>query len=132
MTTGILFLVIGLAMLTLAISTFIRYKRVSRTGVATEGTIERIVVDYTSASYNRYRYPVIRFTTENGISITRTYKIGAPRNTFQQGSKVNVMYDPDNPTDFFIKSTFSTNGPIALGVFSICILIVGTLLYLAT
>jgi hypothetical protein len=130
MITGILFLVIGLVMLILAINTFLRYKKVSRIGITTEGIVEATVDDANIGSASRYRYPVIRFTTGDGTSITRTYKVGTPRNTYQQGSKVSIVYDPNNPTDFFIKSSFSTNGLIVLAVFSIFILIIGILLYL--
>lgn len=127
MLTGIILLMIGMLMLVLAVNTFRHYKKLSRTGVSTDA----IVKDFEFANRRRYKYPVISFTTAGGEVITKIYKVGAPRNTYQQGDKISIVYNANNPSDLFIKAAYSTNGPIALAVFGIILSIIGILLFLA-
>ena len=50
-------------------------------------------------------YPVIRFLTEQQIWITQKLDFGC-NPPLEEGTKLEVIYDPDDPTDVSICSTF--------------------------
>jgi hypothetical protein len=52
-----------------------------------------------------YYYPVIRFLTDKQEWITQELNFGT-RPKLREGTKLQVLYDPENPTDVQINSSF--------------------------
>ncbi len=77
-------------------------KQITQKGEKTEGTI----FDFTeepqrsSDNYVPLNYPIIRFVTKEGEWITEKYHVSHTR--MKQGDKVQVIYDPANPREFYV------------------------------
>jgi hypothetical protein len=100
---------------------FIRGRKLSATGIRTEG----VIIDLRRNSDGRS--PVVKFNTLNGDEIIResNYSAGDER----IGSKVKIIYDPDNPGSFTINGMGGeTMGPIAILLGAL--MIVGALIVL--
>lgn len=98
--TPIIFLIIGAV--TFIFCFYLNQKRnkLLTTGIRVDG----IVYGFTSRSGDdsSANYPVIRFLTKRNEWITGTYKVSYPRFILKQGQKVEVFYNPDNPSDFIL------------------------------
>lgn len=102
----IFLLLFGLAFLLLSLIYFLKVKKISRNGVKTEG----VVFDVEFRRGYKTPYPVIRFTTEKGW-ITQTPGFWTNARTPIKGDKVNVIYNPEDPTDFVVET--KSNGSVA-------------------
>ncbi|GAC1470417.1 MAG: hypothetical protein PVS3B2_14890 [Candidatus Dormibacteraceae bacterium] len=58
-------------------------------------------------------FPVVRFTTDRGVSVSAESKTGRNESAYRIGQSVFVLYDPDDPKDLRI-DTFSSRW---IGVF---------------
>lgn len=72
-------------------------------------------------------YPVVRFLTDKQEWITQELSIGySPAK--KEGTKLEVIYDPDDPTDVEINSTFQLEIlPRILVIIGVCGLVFGVL-----
>jgi len=125
MATSIVFLIIGLVLLVVSLNTLFHFRRISKIGTPTEG----IIFD-TENSTNvdtRCNYPIVRFNTSSNEWITQTYKTGLFPGFYKKGAKVKIIYDPNKPTDFFIKASHTFYIPLLLALLSIPLLAWGIL-----
>lgn len=125
MATSIILILIGLAFIGIAINTFLEFKRISKTGIQTEGII--FDTKNTDTQNSTITYPVIRFLTTKNEWITEAYKIGLIPGLYKKGARVTIIYIPDNPHKFFIKSTYSYLVPAILSIVAMLLITFGAL-----
>ena len=98
-------------------------------GKTAKGIIFKNNFKGTTSSRGLY-FPVVRFLTEDKEWITQELSIGQ-NPPMEEGRKVTVIYDPEDPTNVDIKSTFKQEVLprifVSVGILGI---IVGLLLYL--
>jgi len=86
-----------------------RTQKLRKIGIQTEGIIFDTVPSDNPDS--RAVYPLIRFVTSEKLWITEKYSISTIPGVNKKGDKVTVVYDPNNPKDFFIKSPLTSLMP---------------------
>ena len=102
--------VVGAVFLVLGIRNFVRTRRfVGRASSAT-GTVT-VVKTRTSTSHSsegtrvrRYRYPVVRFRTQDGRTVETESETGTSSFSRRPGEQVEVLYDPLRPEEARIKT----------------------------
>ncbi len=103
MTEALACIIIGIIGLLIGGKHLTRYDRLRKEGRETEG----IVFDIESSnSYNENSnsttyYPIVRFVTDKQDWITEKSEISG---FYKPGDRVTVVYNPNNPRDFTIKS----------------------------
>jgi len=114
---------VGAVFLVLGIRNFVRTRRfVSRASSAT-GTVTDVKTR-TSTSHSsegtrvrRYRYPVVRFQTQDGRTVEFETETGTTSFSQGPGEQVEVIYDPLKPEEARIKSFMMLwFRPLILGV----------------
>jgi hypothetical protein len=107
---------------------FIHSKKVNRlinNGVEVEGIVFDITLSSSIGDVDG-EYPVIRFLTTDDLWITETYDIGTLRANFKRGQKVTVVYNPEDPKDFILKSDKGRSYvPVVILVSGVLVLIWG-------
>jgi hypothetical protein len=106
----LLFFVVGAVLLFLGIRNFVRTRRfVSRASSAT-GTVTEVRTR-TSTSHTgdgprmrTYRYPVVRFQSQDGRTVEFESETGTSSFSQGPGEQVEVIYDPLRPEEARIKS----------------------------
>ena len=103
-----------------------KIERVVKNGIKTEGVIFDIVQDSKfGGSDTDNETPVVRFVTEKQEWITAKSTLGIKGiYTFNVGSKIEIIYNPDNPREFILAN--EKNFPWAPYI----VLIIGALLTL--
>jgi len=75
-------------------------------GKKAKGVIFKNVKDSNFGSENKsHYYPVVRFLTDKQEWITEKLNVGYSY-AMDEGTKVEVLYDPDDPTNIVLNSTF--------------------------
>lgn len=96
-------IVIGIMMIAAFFVHSKKVKRLNTNGIAVEGIVFDLVVSDGASN------PVIRFLTTEELWITETYDIGTLPTHFKRGQKVNVVYNPEDPRDFILRSDEATS-----------------------
>jgi hypothetical protein len=115
---------IGLALLYVAFTFRTSVKKLSKNGQQTEG----IIFDFIESDNldNQIKYPIIRFVTTKKIWITEQYNISPFAGFFKKGKKVIVVYNPDNPKEFIVKSKMNGVVSVLSAILGLIILAIGT------
>lgn len=95
-----LFLVGGVLLLVGAVKAARDEHRFLVTAVRTQGVVEDLV--YSRAPKTNAGFPVVRFTTLKGTTITATSR--ATRTGYRLGQEVSILYDPDDPSHVEIEA----------------------------
>ena len=66
-----------------------------------------------SASSPTY-YPIIKYSTIDGDEITKESDIGTSFRTYEKGQEIDLYYNPNDKTDFVIKSKEAIIVPLLL------------------
>lgn len=92
---------IGIAVIILVVGVvqLVQYNRLRRTGTEAEGVVFDVETDTQNGATSYY--PVIRFVTDKQEWITKKATVSG---VYKPGDKVTVVYHPDNPSEFFIRS----------------------------
>ena len=106
----IFLLIFGLAFLMISLIFLFKLKKISRNGIKTEG----IILDLEYKKNYKFPYPVIRFLTTENVSITQTPDFWSSTRSPNKGDKVNVTYNPDDPTDFVVEGKLNRVTPFIL------------------
>jgi hypothetical protein len=107
MIQAILLIILSIVVIAFAIIAWGKYKKISTAGTEAEGII--FDMDSFPGAYDAtITYPIVRFLTEKNEWITQKASVSIIPGTYKKGQKITVVYLKDNPTDFFIKSTWST------------------------
>ncbi len=100
-------LIAGLVFINFGYRQVRKHRRVMRNGVTVEGTIQSLESSRNVVSTSDDDvYPIVRFNTRQGLLITKRYHITVSSFEFRNGEKVQIIYNPDDPEDFIIDSTF--------------------------
>jgi len=95
-------LLLGIFFLLLAIVQFFHIKNLAAKGIKTEATVKELVEIARVHGLNDY-FPVLEYTTNEGVLITKKSYVGYDKKHAQQvGDKVTIVYDPDNPEAILI------------------------------
>lgn len=120
---SILILAVGIALLYGGVKLRLSTQKIGKKGIATEGVIFDIVPSDNADS--QANYPLIRFVTAEKEWITEKYSISTMPGFSQKGQKVTIIYNPDNPKEFFIKSPITSFVPKLVITLAILILAAG-------
>jgi Protein of unknown function (DUF3592) len=120
---GAIFFIIGAVLLYLAFRIRRKVKKIARTGIHAEGTVIDLV-DVNISKDIVPQFPVIRFVTLKGEGVTEQYNISAP-SLPKKGQKVDIVYNPENPKEFFINTKTTTKAPKVLIILAIVCFAVG-------
>jgi hypothetical protein len=120
---GIIFFLIGAVCLYLAFKIRLKEKKISRNGLHAEGIVIDFVVDNMTKDLV-LQFPVVRFVTLKEESITERYDITAP-SLLNKGQKVDIVYNPDNPKEFYINTKATTKAPKVLTILGIACIALG-------
>jgi hypothetical protein len=124
---GAVFLVVG-------VRNYLRTRRFVNQASSTTGTVTDVKTrtsrSHTSSGprVSTYRYPVVRFQTQDGRSVEFESETGT--NTFSQkpGEQVEVLYDPLRPEQARIKSFMMLwFGPLIFSVVGFFLFVFGSL-----
>jgi hypothetical protein len=98
-----IFLATGIIFILGSVIRLIQLSRIRKSGIRTEGVIHDFTKDSGSSSYT-VRYPIVKFTSENGSSYLESTKISWSPQNFSIGDKVDIIYEKNNPKNFVIQS----------------------------
>lgn len=77
-----------------------KWRKMTHTGIRTEGTI----VELQRRKNSRSTFPVVSFQTIGNISITKVPDFSSFPAKIKVGDKVRVIYNPNDPNDFVVES----------------------------
>lgn len=108
MLAYIISLVIGLIILFIVIYFFSKIKSINKNAETVEGIVYENTTENNpnpdntnSSSY----YPIVRFVTKQDQTwITKQADIGFPFGVYKTGDKVEIVYNINKPTEFYIKN----------------------------
>jgi hypothetical protein len=123
MYTTLIYFLIGLILIIVSISIYIRIKKIRKSGIETEGII--FSSEMASDPNLRFGFPVVRFLTKENEWITETYNISL--SFYKKGQKITIIYLPDKPTEFIIKTKFNYLIIYLLGIAGVFVLLFGVL-----
>ncbi len=138
MITAIIISLIGVILLAIGASHRMQFQKVSKIGKRAEGVVfetETEDLEFGAGSQHSRqpsRYPIIRFTTEKEEWITEKYTAVVIPGLLKVGSRVNVIYNPDKPTEFVLDSkgvNFVLNALVIAGLALVVVGVGGYLLY---
>lgn len=112
-----IFLVVGI--LFLVGTTFSLYSGMdmAKNGIKTTGTITDLDISV-SEDKSRTYFPIIQFTTQENQQVEFRSSMGSSSYRGSIGQSIDVLYNPANPNDAIIDSTFGVYGlSIILGIF---------------
>ncbi len=118
-----LFAGIGLVLALLASWMVTRERAFARTAARATGTV--VELDRSNADGNAY-YPVVRFVTAAGDTVTFTSHTGSNPPSYRVGETVEVLYSADDPRDARTAGFFSQHiGSFVFGLLGLIFLAVG-------
>lgn len=120
---GIIIIAIGIALSYVGFKLQSKVKRIAKNGIQTEGVVFDTV--QSSNIESMAKYPIIRFVTLEKEWITETYNISTVPGLLKKGQKITVIYNPDNPKEFFVKSVVTSLAPVFTIAMAIIILSIG-------
>lgn len=119
---GLIIIIFGIAIFYVAFKFQLNTKKIAKIGEQAEGVVFDIVES--SDTKSQVRYPIIRFVTSQKEWITEQYSISTLPGFFKKGQKVTIIYNPNNPKEFFVKSAVTSIAPmvaIALAVITLAV-----------
>jgi hypothetical protein len=114
---SILIVAMGIVLLYVALKFRLITQKIARNGIETEGVVCDIIPGNKVDSC-----PLIQFVTLEKEWITEEYSISTISGFLKKGQKVTVVYNPDNPRNFFVKSAITSVTPLLMMMLAILIL----------
>ena len=102
---GLLFFVLGIALLISSVVSFIKKRRQVAASSSAAGVVTELVKEMGQRGY--LYYPQVQFTTASGQTISFKSSVGSNPATYRAGQNVEVIYDPRNPQQAEIDSLTS-------------------------
>ena len=120
----ILLIALALIVILFAIITWRKYKNISATGTEAEGIIFDMESS-TTANDATVTYPIVRFLTDKNEWITQKASVSLIPGSYKKGQPVTIVYLKDKPTEFFIKSNWTTAVLAIMIIIGIALLVYG-------
>ena len=122
-----LLLTIGVLLVWAFVAALRAERRFLASAIRTTGVVESL---HASGSPRSAPYPVVRFTTTDGTTVSATSS--STRAGYRIGQTVRINYDPNDPSTVEI-SSWSSHwvGPAGLGFFAVLFLYLGVRLLLS-
>lgn len=122
----------GLALLLVGISWGLEAYPICRDNVFTSGTVVDLYADRSGNTSDAVVLPVIEFTIRNNTKVRFRADAGTINPAeFEKGSTINVLYDPNNPSNARIGSyTQLWRGPLIAGAMGLLITLLSLLLFI--
>jgi hypothetical protein len=98
-----IFLATGIIFILVSVIRLIQLSRIRKSGIRTEGVIQDFTNDSTSST-NNVRYPIVKFSSDSGITYRESIKISWSPKNFSIGDKIDIIYEKNNPKNFVIQS----------------------------
>jgi uncharacterized protein DUF3592 len=125
---------LGAVFLVLGVRNFVRMRRFVSRALSASGTVTDVKVQ-TSRSHTgdgpqvrSYRYPVVRFQTQDGRSVEFESKTGTSGFSQKPGEQIEVLYDPLKPEEARIKTFMMLwFGPLIFSVVGFFVFVFGSL-----
>lgn len=122
---GLILIVTGIFFFLIARSVHKRINQIEAIGTKVKGIIFSHESTMDSSSESSVFYPVVRFTTSSEEWITAKSSISVVPGMYKEGQAVEIVYDPQEPTNFFIKDRYTKNVFRIAMPFSLCLICVG-------
>jgi uncharacterized protein DUF3592 len=125
-----LVLLLGVLALIWAVLAYLVQQRFLNRAVRTTGVVESLEVQRTSKS--TVYFPIIRFATAAGASVTARGNRGSSGHPYQVGQTLPVLYDPDHPDKLEVDKFWTRWAMVALAVGIALVLFIvgiGSILY---
>ena len=121
---------IGAVVILLAVRRLRSLNALLQTGIRTQADI--IDLEYqkpVGTEVSGLYYPIIEYPTTTGEKITETYNVGAGKDKYKVGDKLNIVYDYNNSHKFLVDDNSSQNVARAFIGLGIAAVIMGVVLY---
>ncbi len=129
MSDAIIIIIVGIVALLIGFNTLpAKKKKLLRDGEEVDGEISEIV-EATSDEVTEY-FPVVRFITRKNQIVEKIVADLLISGVVQEGAKVKVLYQPENPEEFVVKSAKAIWIARILTIVGICALLAGAYLLL--
>lgn len=109
MTTELIVVLISTAFVGFGVFQFQKVKHLTQHGKKVKAVIFKSIYKSSSPQSGGMYYPVVRFKTEQEVWITKELEIGTSWKK-EDGTKLEVWYDPEDPENFTINSTLYLKG----------------------
>ena len=119
------FALIGVVMVIAAILLSVNEQQFISKATKVSGTVSSLVTSVDSKNNTNYR-PVVDFTTVDGKSYSYTSNISSSPSQYQVGDKVDVYYDPTDPSQVVIGGATGTVF-LLVGGLGVAFALIGTL-----
>ncbi|MBS1744991.1 MAG: hypothetical protein JST21_02350 [Bacteroidetes bacterium] len=123
MVTSIVLIIISLIIVIIAIKLLINIRKISKEGIEVKGVV--FDVAKVGGTENNISYPIIRFLTIENNWITKSSKIGTIPGIYKQGKEVTIVYQSNNPNNFYIKDKFTYFIPVIMVTIALLLLLYG-------
>ena len=101
-----MFAVVGPVLVVRGIQSIRRDSRFQQRALRAQGVVTQIRWDHRGEDSSSY--PVVRFNLPDGRTVEASATQGAAPGSGSEGDSVNVLYDPQNPTDIRIDGLFGS------------------------
>lgn len=122
---GLILIGVGFAFFLIIKNVQRKISRIDAIGKSVNGVIFSHESTIDSVSNNAIFYPVVRFTTTSKEWITAKSQISVMPGIYKNGQTVQIIYDPEKPTSFYIKERYTQIVLRVAGAFSLCLICIG-------
>lgn len=133
MLISIFLLLFGLTAFLISSHGYRSFRKLKKVGLVTEATVigYEEVISHSSDGKSTSYCPTLRFTTENGETLTvrsgGSYSKRKCIKMEKEKSQIEVIYNPDNPKSFSVNSRTEEFLPLVLSVIGFIVLVAGIL-----
>lgn len=123
MTTSIILIIISFLVILIALKQLSNVRKISNHGTEVKGIVFN--VEQLVGTYNNISYPIVRFLTKENDWVVKSSRIGLIPGIYKKGKEVSVIYQNDNPNNFFIKDKLIYLIPISMLIIASLLTIFG-------
>jgi hypothetical protein len=125
MFTSLISLFIAFALILIAGKMILNIRKINKNGINAEGIIFDLhqSIDIEN-NYATSVYPIVRFLTKNKEWITKPTNIGVFPGIYKQGKAVQIVYQENNPNNFYIKDRITQIIPFLMLMVALFLIII--------
>jgi len=123
-------IICSVAVLAITVRVLVKQKKIKANGFEATGVIYEL--SQSTNPNDNIIFPVIRFLTDKNIWITKKSNLGTAPGLYKKGQKVKIIYQKDDPENFFINNPSKYLIPLVAILISVAMLGYGVFLLLHT